>query len=322
MTHYDVFNGDADGICGLQQLRLAHSHSSVLVTGVKRDIALLAPLKVLPGDKLTVLDISLEKNRTPLVQLLEAGASVSYFDHHYADDIPTHPRLRTFIDTSANTCTSLIVNNFLEGKHLPWAVVGAFGDSLDDQARQAASPLGYSIDQLTELRQLGIGINYNAYGETVKDLHFEPGDLFRALHPYANPLDFLRDSPIPKILQQGYESDLAEANKLKARHTEGTYAIYELPNAPWARRVSGVFGNELSQKQPDRAYALLTHRPGDGFLVSVRAPANNRQGADTVCRQFPTGGGRKAAAGINFLPESDVDRFIAVFRSVFGQVKT
>jgi hypothetical protein len=42
MTHYDVFNGDADGICALQQLRLAEPGTSVLVTGVKRDIGLLA----------------------------------------------------------------------------------------------------------------------------------------------------------------------------------------------------------------------------------------------------------------------------------------
>nr|MCS5525096.1 acetyltransferase [Candidatus Poseidoniia archaeon] len=35
MTHYDVFNGDADGICALQQLRLARSRTSTLVTGVK-----------------------------------------------------------------------------------------------------------------------------------------------------------------------------------------------------------------------------------------------------------------------------------------------
>ena len=43
MTRYDVFNGDADGICSLLQLRLAAPCDAVLVTGVKRDIALLRP---------------------------------------------------------------------------------------------------------------------------------------------------------------------------------------------------------------------------------------------------------------------------------------
>ncbi|PUE05199.1 MAG: acetyltransferase, partial [Candidatus Sedimenticola endophacoides] len=38
---YDVFNGDADGICALLQLRREEPREAVLVTGVKRDIALL-----------------------------------------------------------------------------------------------------------------------------------------------------------------------------------------------------------------------------------------------------------------------------------------
>ena len=42
MSDYDVFNGDADGICALTQLRLAEPRpTATLVTGVKRDIDLL-----------------------------------------------------------------------------------------------------------------------------------------------------------------------------------------------------------------------------------------------------------------------------------------
>ncbi|MFA0622220.1 DHH family phosphoesterase, partial [Vibrio sp. 10N.222.49.A4] len=40
--HYDVFNGDADGIIALLQLRLSEPRKSVLVTGVKRDIKLVS----------------------------------------------------------------------------------------------------------------------------------------------------------------------------------------------------------------------------------------------------------------------------------------
>jgi len=46
MTHFDVFNGDADGICSPLQTRFATSIDSLLITGAKRDIALtegLAP---------------------------------------------------------------------------------------------------------------------------------------------------------------------------------------------------------------------------------------------------------------------------------------
>jgi hypothetical protein len=37
----------------------------------------------------------------------------------------------------------------------------------------------------------------------------------------------------------------------------------------------------------------------------------------TLCRGFATAGGRKAAAGINALPEADVDRFVATFYSAY-----
>jgi len=57
--HYDVFNGDADGIISLLQLRLAYPRTTTLVTGVKRDIKLLQRLNLQSRDSLTVLDISM-----------------------------------------------------------------------------------------------------------------------------------------------------------------------------------------------------------------------------------------------------------------------
>src|SRR3954470_9591181 len=62
MKFYDIFNGDADGICALQQLRLEEPRMSVLVTGVKRDIGLLERVKAQAGDELTVLDIPMPNN--------------------------------------------------------------------------------------------------------------------------------------------------------------------------------------------------------------------------------------------------------------------
>lgn len=59
MKSYDVFNGDADGICALVQLRLAEPKPAELITGVKRDISLLNKLPVEACD-VTVLDISFE----------------------------------------------------------------------------------------------------------------------------------------------------------------------------------------------------------------------------------------------------------------------
>ena len=62
---------------------------------------------------------------------------------------------------------------------------------------------------------------------------------------------------------------------------------------------------------------MLTQQSNDSFLVSVRAPLNNKTGADELCRQFETGGGRKAAAGINKLPAADYDLFVEKFTQSF-----
>ena len=61
MANYDLFNGDADGLCSLQQLRLHEPLDAELVTGLKRDIGLMAMIKPEAGDRITVLDVSMEK---------------------------------------------------------------------------------------------------------------------------------------------------------------------------------------------------------------------------------------------------------------------
>ena len=57
----DVFNGDADGICALVQLRLAQPAQSKLVTGVKRDIQLLEHLSVQKNDQCNCTGYFLKK---------------------------------------------------------------------------------------------------------------------------------------------------------------------------------------------------------------------------------------------------------------------
>jgi hypothetical protein len=43
----------------------------------------------------------------------------------------------------------------------------------------------------------------------------------------------------------------------------------------------------------------------------VRAPGAGPRSADALCRDFPTGGGRAAAAGIDNLPTERLEEFIA-----------
>lgn len=316
---FDVFNGDADGLCALQQFRLAFPGESQLVTGVKRDIALLKKVQVSVGDEVNVFDVSLDKNREPLAAMLSQGAEVKYFDHHFAGDIPEATNLNVHIDTAANTCTSLIVNQFIAGKYAAWAVVGAFGDNFDDSARQAAAGLGLNDEQLGLLRELGNYLNYNGYGAAVEDLHFAPDELSRRMAGYEDPLQFIeQEADVFETLRQGSIGDHSKAEAVAPVLVDDKVAIYLFPAEPWARRVSGVYGNQLATANPDRAHALLTELPQGGYVVSVRAPLNNKSGADDLCRQFPTGGGRKAAAGINDLPASMYDEFVAAFKAIYA----
>jgi hypothetical protein len=319
MNHFDVFNGDADGLCALQQLRL---HTPIddahLVTGVKRDIALLQRVEAQAGDSLTVLDLSLDKNRDALLRLLELGCGIDYIDHHFAGEIPNHPLLTTTIDTAPEICTSLLVDQRLAGAYRGWAVAGAFGDNFHEMARRAAQPLGLNAEQLESLSELGTCLNYNGYGLELDDLLFHPAALAMAMRPYSDPLDFIHNERAYQTLRTGYHDDIGNAEALCPEQSSDQSALFILPDEPWARRVSGVYGNLLARVYPQRAHAILTRMDNGDYRVSVRAPLTTRQGADLLCREFPSGGGREAAAGINELPATQFDHFAARFRASFG----
>ena len=317
MQFIDVFNGDADGICALHQLRLAKPQQSVLITGVKRDINLLNKVDAKEGDEITVLDISLDKNRQGLLKCLSNGANVRYFDHHFAGDIPDNTKLEVHINTDDNVCTSLLVNDFLNSQFLAWAVTAAYGDNLFQAAEKAAKPLNLDEKEREQLKLLGTCINYNGYGASLDDLIFTPTALYKKIKPYANPFDFIAKEKAYQTLLKGYQDDIANVAAIKAEYSNRTHSLFILDDEKWARRVSGVFSNQLAQVNPDRAHAILTRNNQDGFVVSVRAPLNNNTGADELCRQFESGGGRKAAAGINHLPQAEYQRFINAFKAAF-----
>jgi hypothetical protein len=318
MTRFDIFNGDADGLSALVQLRLQHPAETTLVTGVKRDTLLLDRVNASQSDHLTVLDISLDSNRADLHRLLAAGAQIEWFDHHYADPIPGHPGLSAHINTAPDTCTSLLVDRHIDGAQRLWAIVGAFGDNLHQSAEQLATVAGLSADKTNQLKELGEALNYNAYGETIADLRYLPEALFHLLIQAADPYSFIRDFPHFEILRNGFEEDIGNARSVQPHSHTPLGTIYILPDTDWARRVSGAFANELAIAHPAKAHAILTHNTGGGYTVSVRAPKANPTGADQLCRQFPTGGGRKAAAGINRLPEEQLASFANAFEQKYG----
>jgi hypothetical protein len=316
--HYDVFNGDADGICALHQWRMAYPRPEAqLVTGVKRDVQLLRYLAGVQEAEITVFDVSLESNRDFLPALL-ASCRIFYVDHHFAGEIPNSPNLVAHIDPHPEICTSLIVDHLLKGRFRAWAVAAAFGDNLHDAARAAAAPLDLTGQELESLRELGELLNYNGYGATVDDLHFPPQALYRAVQPYADPLAFFHESETLAVLRAGFADDMALARSQAPLVEASSGRVFRFPDAPWARRVAGVFSNEKARERREQAHALLVDNPDGTILVSVRAPLANRQGADSLCRAFPTGGGRPAAAGINALPAEQLADFLKNFTEVFS----
>jgi len=319
MASFDIFNGDADGICALHQLRLNDPKPDAhLITGVKRDIRLLDKITDIRDSNITVLDISMDRNREALSTLLQQGNTVFYADHHFSGEIPSSPELKAHIDPSAATCTSLIIDQLLEGKYRSWAVVGAFGDNLDEAARAAAKSLQLTIDELNNLQETGILLNYNGYGASLEDLFFAPDQLFRHIQQFEDPLTFHARSPVLLTLRQGYKDDMERAKTSTPIQQNAAGRVFELPGESWSRRVAGVFSNTLARQEPNLAHALLMANDDGSLRISVRAPLSNRCGADVLCRQFPTGGGRAAAAGINHLPQEQKDAFLTAFSRQFS----
>jgi len=309
----DVFNGDADGLCALHQWRLVHPAEAVLATGVKRDINLLRNVELGARGAARVFDISLDSNRADALRLLEAGARLIWFDHHFAGAPIEHPRFEAHIDTAADTCTSLIVDGLLKGRHRAWAVAAACGDNLHAAARRAAEPLELDEGRFAVLAELGELLNYNGYGDSVADLHFDPAELYRQMMPFVDPFAFVAECAAFAKLREGFAADMQAAAGVTPCLDRRHAAAWVLPDAAWARRVVGVLANRLAVATPERAHALLVPDAFGTLTVSVRAPKARPVGADALCRQYPTGGGRKAAAGINRLPVSGTDGFLAMF---------
>lgn len=321
--NYDIFNGDADGIIALLQLRLANPIESELVTGVKRDIDLLTKLtrnvKLVKGDKLTILDISMKKNQAGLMKALNDGISVFYADHHITGEIPVSKHLSAHIDLDANICTALIVDKLLNRKYHHWAITAAYGDNLIGVADNLSKVAGLTLEQARFLNELGTLINYNGYGSDITDLHYHPAELFAELLKYESPFDVIAESNSPFYkLQDAYQTDMTQVESISPMYQADKLFIIELPDEDWSRRISGVYCNALANKKPHAAHVVLTkNNDGLSYTVSLRAPLSNKFGAGDICSQFDTGGGRAAAAGINTLPIDKIQQLINVIEATY-----
>lgn len=321
MADFDLFNGDADGIFSLLQLRQADPRpDAARITGVKRDIKLFPRIagQAGAGDRVTALDIGMAKNTDGLTQVLKDGAQVFYVDHHQTGDVPAYENLTVITDDAKETCTAYLVDQYLDGAKAAWAVCGAYGDNFHALAERIATARGIDLP-MEQLRELGELVNYNAYGLSVDDLHIHPSELYQLLYDYSGPVGFLEDQPpILDALRTGHRADWDIAQSACEIDVSDAGQILSLPSGAASNRISGLFGNALAEEDPDRAFAILTEL-GDGaaYRVSIRSPRGRVSGsAANLANQFG-GGGRAAAAGIDALSERDLPRFIEAFRAAF-----
>ena len=224
-----AFNGDADGICSMVQWGLVHGVEGNSVTGVQRDIELLANIIPESGDEIICMDISLARNHSRARELCDRGFKITWFDHHLAGE-PIEG-LDAHIDTSSNVCTAKIVENFL-GVKSEWAEVALHGDGLSVHSSRP------------DFKELGELLNYNGYGADLDDLHFHPDKLMRLCLESKTPDKFLQ-TPAFETLKKGFADDMRNVESIN--EVDG---IYLLPNEAWARRVVGVMAHRINSTGP------------------------------------------------------------------------
>jgi nanoRNase/pAp phosphatase (c-di-AMP/oligoRNAs hydrolase) len=273
-----AFNGDADGICSMVQWGLVHGVEGNSVTGVKRDIELLANIIPESGDEIICMDISLARNHSRARELCDRGFKITWFDHHLAGE-PIEG-LDAHIDTSSNVCTAKIVENFL-GVKSEWAEVALHGDGLSVHSSRP------------DFKELGELLNYNGYGADLDDLHFHPDKLMRLCLESKTPEKFLQ-TPAFETLKKGFADDMRNVESIN--EVDG---IYLLPNEAWARRVVGVMAHRINSTGPGPHVIAIDK--GNTLQVSLRG----NDGIGDICSMFG-GGGRATAGGIDALPKEEI----------------
>ena len=208
----------------------------------------------------------------------------------------------------------------MQGRRRIWAVVAAFGDNLARAARALASLA--SRRQRVRLPHCASSVEdlaYNAYGDSVDDLIVASRRRCTARLP-ATPIRFVccGTNACSRASMRFVATTWRWRAKSSPQSRSTSATVYVLPDAAWSRRVRGAFGNHLTNRFPDLAHAILTLNAQGGYTVSVRAPQVKPTGADALCREFPTGGGRAAAAGINHLPQERLADFARCMDHAFA----
>ena len=313
--YYDFFNGDADGMISTHMYRTFIPKQSKKFTGIKRDIKLLRHATRLTDSIITVFDVSLKSNGDYVERVLQNNNSIRWFDHHDPGDVDFGKKLSSRIDTSPECCTASLVDKYFDGLYRPWTVAAAFGDNLHEQAN-ALNP-NFNSEQMDTLQKIGETLNYSGYGNTEQDLIAPTIDVYNDMAQYRNPFNYFRRSRLFHSIHDQMLADKEQLDRSTVLFDEEFGMVVQLPDTVASSRYSGIYSNALAMNNPDKAFAILTLN-GDDFKVSIRAPINRPTGAVTLANQFPTGGGREKASGINVLPQDKIHEFYNHFKETFN----
>jgi hypothetical protein len=116
------------------------------------------------------------------------------------------------------------------------------------------------------------------------------------------------------------KSDESELSSSDILHDTETGKVILLPDSKASIRYSGIYSNQQTTDNPDKAFAILTLVNDDNYRISIRSPKSNPFGASKLALQFPTGGGREKAAGVNELPKTELHTFIEKFEEIYGNI--
>lgn len=326
-----IFNGDADGIVAQHILGLEIGAPDARITGRKRDIDLLRTAPPMERGSLHVMDVSLRRNLDALMALLPVmdtgGLDVTWYDHHDPGEPPSHPSLTLHINQAPDTCTGAIVNAVLGHKHPLWAAMAAYGDNLSATASALAASGGASSHEAALLRRVGVLLNYNAYGDEPGDALFDAADIAARMAGIESALDFCWDQTLIGPLAARFDEDRELFDRLDPLVESSAASAYLVPDEAFARRYGATWANERVMLNPSQALAVIHPRKDGTFTVSIRSPRDWRmekgkegavRSAAELAKEFPTGGGRKLAAGIDELPADQLRRFTDRFREYYS----
>lgn len=313
--YYDLFNGDADGMISTHMYRTFMPKDSIKFTGMKRDIKLLRHVTKAHDSIITVFDVSLASNDDYVEKILQNNNNIRWFDHHDPGETDFGDRLMAKIDPDPDCCTAILVDKHLDGLYRPWTIAAAFGDNLHKQAEEMNPNM--SQERMDTLRTIGETLNYSGYGNTEDDLLAQPIDIYEDMAQYRNPFNYFRRSRLFHAIHDQMLADKEQLSRSTVLFDEEFGMVVQLPSSVASSRYSGIYSNDLAMSDPDKAFAIVTAN-GEDFKVSIRAPINRPTGAVTLANQFPTGGGREKAAGINVLPQDKIHEFYSGFSDIFN----